>query len=85
MKVLKWGEQIVKLCKWVEFVGIALDLSVGLVVALVLVLVLFARLKFVVKLSLSRVRILIRLRKICKIKFSCNSASIQSKLSTIYY
>ena len=48
MKVLNWGEQIVKLCKWVEFVGMALDLPVGLVVGLGLVVVLFARLKFVV-------------------------------------
>ena len=48
MKVLNWGEQIEKLCKWVEFVGIALDLLVGLVVGLGLVVVLFARLKFVV-------------------------------------
>ena len=48
MKVLNWGEQIVKLCRWVEFVGMALDLPVGLVVGLRLVVVLFARLKFVV-------------------------------------
>ena len=48
MKVLNWGEQIVKLCKWVEFVGMALDLPVGQVVGLGLVYVLFARLKFVV-------------------------------------